>query len=168
MRQHIRSRLVTTLLLATSFLTQACASGRECSPASPNVLATPLCTILKSPSQYDGRQVVVEATYRAGFEASELYCLSCNDRGGVWVDFDGPDGSDNVTKAIDRLLRKHRGTVNGTFSGVFHFQEGHKYGHLNSWSYQISLDSAQDLRLVDHLGLSPRALSSESRSKVCQ
>ncbi len=121
--------------------------------------------MLGSPKQYDGQRVTVFATYRTGFETSELYCLSCGDR--VWVEFDTSDNGQKAAKAVDRRLRRHMGTINGLFSGVFHDAGFNGYGHLSGWRYKISVDSVSELKPIEDLGLSPQALDSETRSKVC-
>ena len=158
------------MFLLACFLIQTGASGSECGKPTglrQSSRPMPLCDILRSSSHYDGQRVVVFATYRVGFEASELYCLSCSERGGAWVEFDSLAGGEKAAEALGRILHKKRGTVNGVFTGVFH-SGGHSYGHLNSWSYEFSLDSVRDLKLIDHVGLPPKTLAPESRSKVCQ
>ena len=52
----------------------------------------PLCKILASPENYTDKRVSVRGTYRVGYEASELYCLSCSLGNRVWVEFDSIEG----------------------------------------------------------------------------
>jgi hypothetical protein len=170
MRRNTRFTVARMLLVAW-FLLQTAASGNECrQPAGRTQTATTaqLCEILRSSSRYDGQRVVVFATYRVGFEASELYCLSCSELGGVWVEFDSLEGGEKAARAMDRLLHKKNGTLNGVFTGVFHSAGARSYGHLSSWSYGFSVDSVRDLKLIDHVGLPPKTLGQESRSKVCK
>ena len=128
--------------------------------------AIPLCKVLASPERFKDTSVTVIGTYRVGYEASELYCLSCSESDRVWVEFDSVDGGEKVSKAIGRLLHKNNGTVNGLFTGVFHFGGG--YGHMAAYQIEFSDGSASNLKVVDRLGLPPSRLSDDSRRKVCQ
>lgn len=157
-------------LVAVWLLVQPVAFGRVCAQAdakSADGPAVPLCKILETPSKYNGKRVVVSATYRVAFEASELYCLSCSASGVVWVDFDNSDGGEKAARAMSRLIHNHRGTVNGLFSGVFRDAGHDSYGHLAGWRYKISVDSVDELKLIDKLGASPQALPPATRLKVC-
>lgn len=127
---------------------------------------TPLCEILTSAEQYAGKSVTIRGTYRSAFEASELYCLSCDEGGRVWVEFDSANGSDKAAKALTRVLHHRDGTVNGVFTGVFHANGA--YGHLGAFRHELLVTSVSDLKVVDRLGLSRFSLSAETRKKVCQ
>jgi hypothetical protein len=157
------------MVIVTFLLLQTGASANECPPSAVGIQPAPtakLCDILGSSKDYDGKRVVVFATYRVDFEASELYCLSCSELGGVWIEFDSLEGGAKAAKILDRLFSKRAGTANGIFTGVFH--SGRHYGHLGSWSNELSVDSVRSLELIDRVGTAPKALGTESRSKVCQ
>jgi hypothetical protein len=126
----------------------------------------PLCEVLASPERYRDQEVAVRATYRVGYEASELYCLSCSQGGHVWVEFDSADGGDKAAKAVSRLMHHKNGTVNGVFAGVFH--SNGSYGHLGAYQHELLVGSVSDLKVVDRLGLPPSRLSAYSHKKVCQ
>jgi hypothetical protein len=160
-------RLAGNLILA-GFLICTAAYGSECGLAVDNNQSASkhFCDILSSPALYDGEKVVVEATYRSSFEETELYCLSCSKARGVWVAFEASDRGKKSASTVERLLRKKLGTVNGTFEGVFH-SNGH-YGSLGLWSFEITIDSVRNLKLIDREGRPPVTLSAESRSRVCQ
>jgi hypothetical protein len=123
-----------------------------------------LCDVLRAPTKYDGQIVTVRATYRTALEAAELYCLGCTDLGGVWVSFD-PDHDKPIGKAL-RPLGHKIGTVNGAFTGTF--SACGRCGHQKAYHFQITVTSVRDVRLVDHLGFAPAALTADSRAKVCQ
>ncbi|HEX4538197.1 MAG TPA: hypothetical protein VH140_14695 [Candidatus Acidoferrum sp.] len=62
------------------------------------------------------KEVAVRATYKYGYEWSYLYCLSCMDKGRVWLEF--PFELDaSATKALKRGP-KGAGTVNVTVQGT--------------------------------------------------
>jgi hypothetical protein len=124
-----------------------------------------LCEVLSSPERYSSKTVAVRGTYRVGYEASELYCLSCSG-GLVWLEFDLADHADKAAKEVSRLMHHGNGTVNGVFTGVFH--SGGSYGHLGAYRNKLSVESVSSLSLVDRLGLPPSKLSGESRNRVCQ
>lgn len=117
-----------------------------------------LCEVLRSPDVYRDSQVMVSGTYRVAYESSELYCLSCSGKR-VWVDFNSESG-----KTIERLVHT-RGTLNGTFTGMFHVTGG--YGHLAGYQYELLVTQVHNLKLVDRLGLPPETLHPASRAKVC-
>lgn len=126
----------------------------------------PLCSVLRSAEEYRDKWVSVRGTYRVGYEASELYCLSCSTGGHVWVEFDSVEGGRDAARAVNGLTHKGLGTVNGVFSGTFHANGS--YGHLGAYRYELSVGSASDLKLVDRLGLPPSRLPAGSRARVCQ
>src|SRR2546423_8361139 len=64
----------------------------------------PLCKFLGSPDRNENKEVMVRATYRVGYEASELYCLSCSEKSHVWVKFNSKDGGEKAAKAVSDFL----------------------------------------------------------------
>src|SRR5438045_3177385 len=75
------------------------------------------CDLLRNPQKYKGEQVRVRATYRYGFEWSQLYCLDCTDQGKAWLQI--PSALDEASQRSFRKLPKGAGIVNLTVQGVF-------------------------------------------------
>jgi hypothetical protein len=98
-------------------------------PQSP----TTFCDLLRNPEKYNGKEVIVRATYRYGFEWSQLYCLDCLDQGKAWLDMT-VSFEDTSARSLKRMP-KYAGIVNLTVQGVF--VTGGTYGHLNGYRYKI-------------------------------
>lgn len=90
------------------------------------------CDLVRNPEKYNGQEVRIRATWRYGFEWSQLYCLECLDKGKAWLEM-GPD----LDEASERSLKRtpEAGIVNLTVQGVF--LSGDTYGHLNGYRYKI-------------------------------
>src|SRR5215467_6711320 len=91
------------------------------------------CELVSNPERYKGKEVTVRATYKYGFEWQVLYCLSCLDRGRVWLEI-----ADDLDDASEKTLKRApegAGTVNLTVQGVL--LSGGRYGHLNGYQYQF-------------------------------
>lgn len=101
------------------------------------------CDLVRNPEKYNGQEVRVRATYRYGFEWSELYCLDCLDKGKAWLDLVAVDGAAERTF---RRLPKGAGIVNLTVQGVF--VSGETYGHQNGYRYQITPNKITDVKVV--------------------
>jgi len=102
------------------------------------------CDLLRNPAQYDGKEVRVRATYRYGFEWSQLYCIDCIDKGKAWLKF-----SDNLDEASQRSLRKlpkGAGIANLTVQGVF--SSVGTFGHSNGYRYQILASKISDVSVI--------------------
>jgi len=140
--------------------------GAQAAESANREKPLPLCELLRSADRYNGVQVTVSATYRVGWEAQELYCLSCwEEKKRAWVEFDSQEGGQKAGRAVDRLVHG-RGTVNGVFTGIFH--TAGPYGHLGSYQNEFSVSAVRSLKLVDRLGFPPSALRPKSRARVCQ
>jgi len=59
------------------------------------------CEVLKDPRQYGGKEITVRATYFYWFEMSDLYCLSCQDKGKTWLSI-----SSDLARDSESELRK--------------------------------------------------------------
>ena len=160
-----RTALVLLALLAVFWSAAGEGDSKQTREGRKSDRALSLCEVLASPERYSEKTVTVRGTYRIGYEASELYCLSCS-AGLVWVEFDSAGRGEKTAKAVSRLMHHGNGTVNGIFTGVFH--SAGSYGHLGGYRNQLSVESAFSLSLVDRLGLPPSKLPPESREKVCQ
>ena len=90
----------------------------------PNAESTPqkssICDVLDHADNFQNKSVRISATYRFGFENSELYCLSCLRNEHVWVEFDSSEAGDLAAKAVRKTTHGHQtATLNGTFTGVW-------------------------------------------------
>jgi len=100
------------------------------------------CDLVRDPKKYNGKEVIVRATYRYGFEWSQLYCLDCLDKGKAWLSF---SDLDEASESSIRRFPKS-GIINLTVRGVF--ASGHTYGHLNGYRYQIVADRISDVKVI--------------------
>lgn len=101
------------------------------------------CDLVRNPQQHNGKEVTIRATYRYGFEWSELYCLDCRDKGKTWLEFANLD--DESDRAV-RRLPKGGGIVNLTVQGVF--ASGATFGHENGYHYKIVARKVSDVVIV--------------------
>ena len=129
-------RLLTPILLLLA------GAGLPQSPVS-------FCDLVRNPEKYSGQEVTVRATYRYGFEWSELYCLDCVEKskarsGKAWLQIP-VDLDDDSARSLKRMPR-HSGIVNLTVHGVF--MSGETYGHLNGYRYQIVAHKIGDVAVI--------------------
>lgn len=115
------------------------------------------CDLIRSPEKYNGKMVSIRATYRYGFEWSELYCLDCLDRGKAWMDL--PVTLKDTSAKSLKKMPKGAGIVNLTVQGVF--VSGGSFGHSNAYRYKIEPTQITDL-VVLQKGLK----SSEEEEKL--
>lgn len=101
------------------------------------------CDLVRNPAKYNGKEIRVRATYRYGFEWSELYCLDCLDRGKAWL---VPIAIDEGVERAFKRLPEGAGIVNLTVEGVF--ASGDTYGHQNGYRYQITPYKITDVKVV--------------------
>ncbi|MFV0388159.1 MAG: hypothetical protein ACK5NT_05335 [Pyrinomonadaceae bacterium] len=120
------------------------------------------CELLKNPEKYDGKEVKVRATYRYGFEWSEIYCLDCRSIGKTWLE------ASNITKKSEKILKKlprDDGTVNAIFTGTFESSKG-PFGD-GSYRFRFMLKEISQAELVTKSGADPEQLPEDIRKKVC-
>jgi len=126
-----------------------------------------LCAVLHSPDNYTGKTITIFATFRSGFEANELYCMGC-EKQHVWAILSDDYGEyTEGGKKISRIDKENSGgvTMNGIFTGLL---EGPgQFGHQGVYKYQLKVQGASSLKLVDRLGFVPDRLPPESRKRVC-
>jgi hypothetical protein len=82
-------------LLVGLILAQTCVTAEE------RVERIDFCEVLKDPRQYGGKEITVRATYFYWFEMSDLYCLSCQDKGKTWLSI-----SSDLDRDSESELRK--------------------------------------------------------------
>lgn len=151
--------MLMRLFIGTTLLI-ACGGG-ALAQVAPSVSFVEL---LKHPSNFDGKRISVRATYRYGFEWQEVYCLSSRATAKVWLAIP-PELPGSVQKAL-RRLPKHQGTVNATFTGVFHGARS-AYGD-GGYQYQLDLEKIEQVEIVSRSGAVAEALAANERSRVCQ
>lgn len=114
------------------------------SPVGKAEPPTTFCELLRNPGKYSGKEVTVRATWKYGYEWSQLYCLDCLDKGKAWLEIPG-DINDASIKAL-RRAPKDAGIVNITVRGTF--MSGSHFGHLNGYPYQIVVRQVTDVAVV--------------------
>ena len=92
------------------------------------------CDLLRNPERFNGKEVTVRATYRYGYEWSQLYCLKCANEGKVWLELPSALDYDNNSQKALRKMPKGSGIVDVTVKGVF--TSGATYGHGNMYRSQ--------------------------------
>jgi hypothetical protein len=123
-----------------------------------------LCELLNRPQVFDGKRVSVRASYRYGFEWQEVYCLQCRHLGKVWLAIP-PEVPKAAQKSLNRLP-KNQGTINATFTGVFHGSRS-AFGD-GGYQFQLDLERLEQVDVVSKSGAVPEALPDTERAKVCQ
>jgi hypothetical protein len=130
---------------------------------SEDYMPVDYCELIKNPSLYDGKKVRVEATYRYGFEWSELYCQDCfelNKR--TWVEFNNLDESCTSKKSLKKLRKdspKGR-TLSVVFSGTFESAKK-SYGHSNGYQFQLNVSCVEKAKVLLEDSPLPTATSNE-------
>jgi hypothetical protein len=121
-------------LLVGLILAQTCVTAEE------RVERIDFCEVLKDPRQYGGKEITVRATYFYWFEMSDLYCLSCQDKGKFWLSI-----SSDLDRDSESELRKapESGIVNLTVTGKF--ETGGTYGHLNGYQHELTATRVRNL-----------------------
>ena len=120
-----------------------------------------LCEVVKNPRQYDGKEITIRATWRYGFEVSDLYCYACWQECSVWVEFQSD------LKGKRRLPGGKTGTVNVAFRGIFIAGDG-RHGHLNGYRYKFEVSEVLAARRVTKSYELPSALPPAVRRSICQ
>lgn len=121
------------------------------------------CELIKNPSLYDGKKVRVEATYRYGYEWSEIYCPDCFDlKKRTWVKLDNLNESCTSKKLLKKLSKdspKGR-TLSVVFSGTFESAKN-RYGHLNGYQFQLEVSCVEKAKVLLEDSPLPTATSSK-------
>jgi hypothetical protein len=121
------------------------ASSQTSQEATPTKVT--LCQLLSKPEQYNGKEMVVRAQYRRGFEWSVLYSPDCfSQEKLVWLDL-----SQVKNKASLKPLGGFENTdFNLTVQGVVSCK---RYGHLGQYRYQIVANELSDIQKPETLAL---------------
>ncbi len=157
-RKHNQYRTLSlSVLILLPFLWQV-TLGQE---NSYNKTTVEYCDLIKNPEIFDGKEVTVRATYRYGFEWSEIFCIECRDFGKTWLEIG------YITKKSERVLKKlpkDDGTVNAVFTGTFESSKG-PFGD-GGYRFRFLLKSISDVDLVTKSGADPEQLPDKERKKV--
>jgi hypothetical protein len=126
---RVPTQIVLFCLLATKIYSQV--------PVS-------FCDLVQYPDKYNGKEVTVRATWRYGYEWSELYCVDCLDKGKAWLEI--PFNSDGpVAKQLKRAPQG-AGVVNLTVQGTF--RSGGSFGHMGGYRHEFTVRKISNLVVV--------------------
>jgi hypothetical protein len=147
-------------LLCASLVCGACCHcfGQETSP--PKVS---FCELVSNPDRYNLKVVTVRATYKYGYEWSELYCLACLEKGLAWLEIP-ITANDSDVKAL-KHMPKGAGTVNITVQGTF-FKCGH-CGHENGYRFKFVATKATDVAVIINGMKSPEVEQKAEKQWAC-
>jgi hypothetical protein len=137
-----------------------CIVGRAQQSVPPTVS---YCDLVRSPEQYDGKEVNIFATYRYGFEWQEVFCLDCRNVAKTWLEIDDDMPSDSI-KAL-RKAPKDAGIINAVFTGVFR-SSGGPFGD-GGYRFQFTAKRISKIEVVYKDGRVPEMLPPDARKKVC-
>jgi hypothetical protein len=151
------------ILISTVIALGANGLARQNSPPA-GFMPVKYCDLIKHPEEYDGKQVMIEASYRYMFEVQELFCLSCRERGKTWLEF-GFDVDEKSHKALKKGPN-NQGTLNGTFFGTFH-SSGGRFGD-GGYSFKLDLKYVYKVEVISKEGWDPKKLSNIKLEKLCQ
>jgi hypothetical protein len=130
-----------------------------------------LCDVLRTPAQYQRRELIITAGFRVGYEWQVLVCYDCPSNGcngdcaklyDVWVDFEhGVKGSSKLPKraAFDQLEKV---TFQGTFQGPG------TYGHLGGYRYQFNVNEIKAATRVWKLNPKENDASAKVKASLCR
>jgi len=151
------SKALATVLL-TWFIVMFVLTGASRPQSSPT-----FCDLMRSPGKYNGKDVTIRATYRYGFEWSELYCLDCLDQGKAWLDM-STALEDKSAKSLKKMP-KDAGIVNLTVQGVF--VSGGTFGHSNAYRYKIEPTKISDVVVLQKGMRSPEEEKKVEKRWAC-
>jgi hypothetical protein len=120
------------------------------------------CDLLNNPELYDGKEVTVRATYRYGFEWSEIFCIKCRASGKTWLEVGDVT---QKSKKILKKLPKDDGTVNAAFTGTFQSSKG-PFGD-GGYRFRFLLKEISETEVVTKSGADPEKLPEGLRRKLC-
>jgi hypothetical protein len=128
-----------------------------------------LCDLLTNPQEFADKLVRVKATYRYGFEWSDLYCSDCESPGDVWVDF--TEGFEGESKKKYRKKLNENGEVGRTVNVIFvgKFYSGGHYGHMSGYPYKFIAQRVENAKIIYKDSPSPEFLPNEVKTQTyCQ
>lgn len=159
----MKSLLIALFLVAVTF---ASVRGQEAT-AGAEAPTVAFCDLIKQPELYDQKIVRLQATYRYGFEWSELYCADCLEGGRVWVDFDDSFESRTNPKVAKKINgNEDRGrTVSVVAAGKF-YGSGGNYGHLGRYEFRFVMSRLEKAKVILKDSPVPSALSKKDLRRL--
>jgi hypothetical protein len=113
------------------------------SPSTYSQDSISFCDLLRNPAKYDGKEVIVRATWRYGFEWSQFDCIDCSTKGMTWLEI-SPELDEKSSRVLKHIPKA--GIVNITVEGVFQ-SNGH-FGHLNGYANQFIARRVSNVAIV--------------------
>lgn len=108
----------------------------------------PYCELIQDPSAYNGKKVQIAATYRSGYEWSELYDSDCYDfERRTWVEFGDLNAESRMVLEDLRTQRSEGRTLSVTFAGIFESSTGN-YGHQNGYKYLLKVTNVEQADIL--------------------
>lgn len=120
------------------------------------------CDLVINPDKYNGKEITTRATYRYGFEWQEVFCLACEGKTKVWLEF-----SEDLTvksKAALRKAPKNHGIINAVFTGTF--RTSGPYGD-GGYGFQLEVKDAKNVEVVSKDIEHQNLLPSNVRRRMC-
>lgn len=144
---------VAYLVLFLSITTQLSCSRAGLQEQGDNKITDPFmevpyCELIQNPSAYDGKKVRIAATYRSGYEWSELYDPDCFDfEKRTWVEFENLNAESRRVLEDLRTERSEGRTLSVTFAGIFESSTG-DYGHQNHYKYLLKVSDVDQAEFL--------------------
>lgn len=111
-------------------------------------MTVPYCELIRNPSAYDGKKVRIAATYRSGYEWSELYDPDCFDfEKRTWVEFENLNAESRRVLEDLRTERSEGRTLSVIFTGTFESLTG-DYGHRNDYKYLFKVSDVDQAEFL--------------------
>ncbi len=144
---------VAYLVLFLSITTQVSCPSAVLHEKGDNKITDPFmrvsyCELIRNPSAYDGKKVRIAATYRSGYEWSELYDPDCFDfERRTWVEFENLNAESRRVLEDLRTERSEGRTLSVTFAGIFESSTG-VYGHRNDYKYLLKVSNVDQAEFL--------------------
>jgi hypothetical protein len=122
------------------------------------------CDVLKNPTEFEGKKLMLKATYRYGVEWQEMFCLTCRDKGRTWLEIEDDAISSQSKKAL-RKFPESDGTINAIFTGRFE-SSGGPFGD-GSYRFRFVLEDITNAELISSSGFEPASLPGNVLKKIC-
>lgn len=125
-----------------------CLRERGDKKISDAFMDVPYCELIRNPSAYDGRKVRIAATYRSGYEWSEIYDRDCFDfERRTWVEFENLDAESRRVLEDLKTESSEGRTLSVIFAGTFENSKGN-YGHLNDYKHLLKVSNVDRAELL--------------------
>ena len=135
---RVRSVLVVSILFLAMFGPMAAAQNVGNSPPAH---ALDICSLIASPAEYDGKEVIVTSLYRMIIHGAILMGKGCSDVNISAKETDDYKADKHASDVLRRLLKKDRfGPVEIVVRGTFHLaHQGQCFGGEICSRYQVEI-----------------------------